>query len=119
MPFQGGRGGGKFSRDEWDEYRRRQARQHELDPAYALGWHRPTAQTASAVWELLASGFGVDIKTLLTNLRLAALEVVLRRQGWRAAAGAGVNAATAHYDASGVAAVDVSDSLGAGGAGRY
>jgi hypothetical protein len=74
MPFQGGRGGGKFSRDEWDEYRRRQARHHALDPSYQLGWHRPTPETARAVWDLLAPAFGLDIETLLPKVRLSTEE---------------------------------------------
>jgi len=52
-------------------------------------------------------------------LCLAALEVALRRQGWRAPASAGVDAATAHYAAAGPATLDVTDSLGATGTGRY
>jgi (S)-ureidoglycine-glyoxylate aminotransferase len=56
-------------------------------------------------------------------LALAALENVLRREGWKAEAGAGVEAALAHYGASGAAAgaasgLDVDDSPGAGGIGR-
>ena len=56
-------------------------------------------------------------------LALAALENVLRREGWKAEAGAGVEAALAHYSVSGAAAgaaggLEVDDSLGAGGIGR-
>jgi (S)-ureidoglycine-glyoxylate aminotransferase len=51
---------------------------------------------------------------------LVALEAVLRRQGWRADAGAGVDAAVAHYRAEGAAVEPrADDSLGAAGIGRY
>ena len=70
------------------------------------------------IWRIGTMGYGADRQNVL--LCLAALEVVLRRQAWRAASGAGVGAATAHYAAAGAtAAVDVGDSLGADGAGRY
>ena len=52
---------------------------------------------------------------------LAALEHVLRPEGWRGAAGAGVDAAIAHYAAAGVRTVAggaIDESLGAGGIGR-
>jgi len=49
---------------------------------------------------------------------LAALEQVLRAEGWRCVAGAGVDAARACYRAAGVTTGDVADSLGAGGIGR-
>ena len=69
------------------------------------------------IWRIGTMGHSAQRQNVL--LCLLALEQVLRRQGWRAAAGAGVEAAAAHYAAAGAAAVDVSDSLGAGGAGRY
>jgi len=52
-------------------------------------------------------------------LCLAALESVLRRQGWRAAPGAGVEAAVAHYAACApVAGAEPLDNLDADGIGR-
>ena len=69
------------------------------------------------IWRIGTMGHSAQRQNVL--LCLAALEHVLRRQGWRAAAGAGVEAAAAHYATAGATAVDVSDSLGAGGAGRY
>jgi hypothetical protein len=52
-------------------------------------------------------------------LGLAALADVLRREGHRAVAGAGVDAALAHYAAAGAGgARDVADNLGATGIGR-
>jgi (S)-ureidoglycine-glyoxylate aminotransferase len=67
------------------------------------------------IWRIGTMGHAAERRNVL--LCLAALEQVLRRQGWRAAAGAGVDAAVAHYGTGGTA--DVSDSLGARGAGRY
>ncbi len=46
------------------------------------------------------------------------LERVLRREGDRARAGAGVDTALAHYAAAGLGPRDVGDSLGASGIGR-
>ena len=69
------------------------------------------------IWRIGTMGHSAQRQNVL--LCLVALEQVLRRQGWRAAAGAGVEAAAAHYAATGATADDVSDSLGAGGAGRY
>lgn len=46
MKFSGGRGGGKFSREEWAEYRHRRA-QHVLEhPDYDTAWRRPDPATA-------------------------------------------------------------------------
>ena len=70
------------------------------------------------IWRIGTMGYSAARRNVL--LCLAALEHVLRRQGWRAAPGAGVEAAAAHYAASGAGAEeDVGDSLGARGAGRY
>jgi hypothetical protein len=54
MPFTGRRGGAKFSRAEWDEYRVH--RQHHLErfPDYDAGWHRPDTATTDAVWALFS-----------------------------------------------------------------
>jgi hypothetical protein len=45
--------------------------------------------------------------------------MVLRGEGWRAAPGAGVEAALAHYRAAGDTELETEESLGAGGIGRY
>ena len=73
------------------------------------------------IWRIGTMGYSARRENVL--LALAALENVLRREGWKAEAGAGVEAALAHYGASGAAAgaasgLDVDDSLGAGGIGR-
>ena len=69
------------------------------------------------IWRIGTMGYSARRPNILTCL--AALENVLRGEGWRAAGGAGVDAALAHYAAAGeVAAVGVADSLGAGGIGR-
>jgi len=49
---------------------------------------------------------------------LAALEHALRLEGHRAPAGAGVDAALAHYAAAGAGTRDTGDNLGASGIGR-
>ncbi|HYB43627.1 MAG TPA: alanine--glyoxylate aminotransferase family protein [Candidatus Methylomirabilis sp.] len=70
------------------------------------------------IWRIGTMGHSADRRNVL--LCLGALEQILSRQGWRAPAGAGVAAATARYAEAGAApALDVSDSLGARGAGRY
>ena len=70
------------------------------------------------IWRIGTMGYSARRENIL--LCLAALESVLRREGWKAEGGAG--AALAHYAASGVAAgatgLDVDESLGAGGIGR-
>jgi len=53
MPFIGRRGGAKFSRAEWDEYRARRAAHLKRFPDYDAGWHRPDPATTAAVWALL------------------------------------------------------------------
>jgi (S)-ureidoglycine-glyoxylate aminotransferase len=70
------------------------------------------------IWRIGTMGYSARRENIL--LCLAALESVLRREGWKAEAGAGVDAALAHYAISGAAAggLDVDESLGAGGIGR-
>lgn len=72
------------------------------------------------IWRIGTMGYSARRENIL--LCLAALESVLRREGWKADAGAGVDAALAHYASSGAAAgapgFDVDESLGAGGIGR-
>jgi aspartate aminotransferase-like enzyme len=70
------------------------------------------------IWRIGTMGYSASRRNVL--LCLAALEQVLGRQGWRAAPGAAVDAAVARYRSAGAAGTtDVSDSLGAGGVGRY
>ena len=69
------------------------------------------------IWRIGTMGYAAARANVLACL--AGLEHVLRRQGWRAGPGAGVEAAAAHYAAAGAAPDDVSDSLGARGVGRY
>ena len=71
----------------------------------------------SRIWRIGTMGYSARRENVL--LCLAALEAVLRREGWRTAPGAGVEAALAHYRAAGEAEVKVQDSLGAGGIGKY
>ena len=69
------------------------------------------------IWRIGTMGYSAQRQFVL--LGLAALDDVLRREGHRAIAGAGVDAALAHYAAAGADGPgDVSDSLGAGGIGR-
>jgi (S)-ureidoglycine-glyoxylate aminotransferase len=73
------------------------------------------------IWRIGTMGYSARRENVL--LALAALENVLRREGWKAEAGAGVEAALAHYSVSGAAAgaaggLEVDDSLGTGGIGR-
>ncbi|MGH7335098.1 MAG: pyridoxal-phosphate-dependent aminotransferase family protein [Candidatus Rokuibacteriota bacterium] len=66
------------------------------------------------IWRIGTMGYSAWRPNIL--LGLAALESVLRREGWVAPAGAGVEAALAHYAAVGEEqSVHVDDSLGAGG----
>ncbi len=69
------------------------------------------------IWRIGTMGYSARRQNVL--LCLAALEAVLRGQGWRAAPGAGVEAALAHYRAAGEADLETGESLGAGGIGRY
>jgi (S)-ureidoglycine-glyoxylate aminotransferase len=68
------------------------------------------------IWRIGTMGYSARRENVL--LCLAALESVLRREGWKPDAGAGVEAAAAHYAAAGAGRLDVRDSLGAGGIGR-
>lgn len=68
------------------------------------------------IWRIGTMGHSASRQNVLTCL--AALEHVLRAEGWRSAAGAGVDAARAYYHAAGVTTDDVDDSLGAAGIGR-
>jgi aspartate aminotransferase-like enzyme len=52
------------------------------------------------VWRIGTMGHSAQRENVL--LCLAALEQVLRREGWKAEAGAGVEAAAAHYATAGV-----------------
>src|SRR5439155_26321966 len=62
------------------------------------------------IWRIGTMGHSASRQNVL--LCLAALEHVLRNEGWRAAAGAGVDAAVACYRAAGGAAGGVTESLG-------
>jgi aspartate aminotransferase-like enzyme len=69
------------------------------------------------IWRIGTMGYAAARPNVL--LCLAALESVLRGEGWRAAAGAGVDAAVAHYAAAGgTTATAVDEGLGADGIGR-
>ena len=70
------------------------------------------------IWRIGTMGYSAQRRNVLVCL--AALEQVLARQGWRAAPGAGFDAAVEHYAADGASlTMDVTDSLGARGMGRY
>jgi (S)-ureidoglycine-glyoxylate aminotransferase len=73
-------------------------------------------QLQGKIWRIGTMGYSAQRQNVL--LCLAALEQVLRAEGWRSDAGAGVAAARAHYKAAGVEAIAVSDNLGAGEIGR-
>ena len=69
------------------------------------------------IWRIGTMGYAAARPNVLQCL--AALEHVLRAEGWTAPPGAGVDAAVAHYTADGEAhAPDVGDSLGAPGVGQ-
>jgi len=68
------------------------------------------------IWRIGTMGYSASRQNVLTAL--AALEHVLRREGWRCAASAGVDAARACYRAAGVTTGDAGDNLGAAGIGR-
>jgi len=69
------------------------------------------------IWRIGTMGYSARRSNIL--LCLAALESVLRGEGWLASAGAGVDAARAYYAAAGgEPSLCVDDSLGAGGIGR-
>jgi aspartate aminotransferase-like enzyme len=74
-------------------------------------------QLQGKIWRIGTMGYAAARPNVL--LCLAALESVLRGEGWRAPAGAGVDAALAHYTAAGgMTVTGVDESLGAGGIGR-
>jgi aspartate aminotransferase-like enzyme len=68
------------------------------------------------IWRIGTMGYSASRQNVLTAL--AALEHVLRVEGWRCAAAAGVDAARACYRAAGVTTGDADDNLGAAGIGR-
>jgi (S)-ureidoglycine-glyoxylate aminotransferase len=68
------------------------------------------------IWRIGTMGCSASRQNVLTCL--AALEHALRAEGWRCAAGAGVDAARAAYRAAGVPAGDADDSLGVEGIGQ-
>ena len=69
------------------------------------------------IWRIGTMGYAATRQNML--LCLAALENVLRAEGWQAPAGGGVDAAIAHYASAPSAPPSrVSDNLGAGGIGR-
>ena len=68
------------------------------------------------IWRIGTMGYSASRQNVLSCL--AALEQTLRGEGWRSAAGAGVDAALACYRAAGVGTGDVGESLGASGIGR-
>jgi (S)-ureidoglycine-glyoxylate aminotransferase len=68
------------------------------------------------IWRIGTMGWSAQRQHVL--LCLAALESVLRRDGFATPAGAGVDAALAHYTAAGASATRTDDNLGAAGIGR-
>jgi len=68
------------------------------------------------IWRIGTMGYSAQRQFVLVCL--AALEHALRLEGHRAAAGAGLDAALAHYAAAGPATRDTADNLGASGIGR-
>ena len=68
------------------------------------------------IWRIGTMGYAAQRQHVL--LCLAALENVLRGERFPCSAGAGVDAAVAHYRRSGAAPVNVDDSLGSQGIGR-
>ena len=68
------------------------------------------------IWRIGTMGYAAQRSNVL--LCLAALEHTLRGEGWKAPAGAGVDAAIAHYAAAGSQTAASDDNLGAPGIGR-
>src|SRR5215510_2142763 len=68
------------------------------------------------IWRIGTMGYSAQRQFVLVCL--AALEHALRLEGHRAAAGAGLDAALAHYAAAGPPTRDTDDNLGASGIGR-
>ncbi len=90
---------------------------HELVADFGIEIGAAFGALQGRIWRIGTMGYAASRQNVLSCL--AALEPVLRRQGWRAAQGAGVEAAVAHYAAAHPAPADLHDSLGALGAGRY
>jgi (S)-ureidoglycine---glyoxylate transaminase len=101
--------------DGIDELRVRQ----ELIQDFGLEIGAAFGPLQGRIWRIGTMGHAAQRPNVL--LCLTALERVLARQGWRAAPGAGFDAAVTHYTAVGAAPtdLDVTDSLGARGMGRY
>src|SRR5262245_29417116 len=76
MPFTGGRGGRKLSRDERVAYFKH-LEAHPDYTIYSTGFHRPSAKTAEAVWSLLAPRLKLKLEDLLLapSLRLPSDEL--------------------------------------------
>jgi (S)-ureidoglycine-glyoxylate aminotransferase len=68
------------------------------------------------IWRIGTMGYSARRENIL--LCLAALDHVLRGEGWKGEPGAGTDAAAACYTAAGMGGMDVDESLGAGGIGR-
>src|SRR5262249_27676990 len=68
------------------------------------------------IWRIGTMGYSAQRQFVLVCL--AALEHALRLEGHRAPAGAGLDAALAHYAAGGAGTRDTGDNLGASGIGR-
>ncbi len=91
---------------------------HELIQDFGIEIGAAFGPLQGRIWRIGTMGYAAERRNVL--LCLAALEHALRRQGWRADAGAGVDAASAHYAAAGAAPdADATDNLGARGMGRY
>jgi (S)-ureidoglycine-glyoxylate aminotransferase len=74
-------------------------------------------QLQGKIWRIGTMGYAATRQNIL--LCLVALEHALRGEGWRAPAGAGADAAVAHYAAAGGPATPgLDDDLGARGIGR-
>ena len=69
------------------------------------------------IWRIGTMGYSARRENVL--LALAALEAVLRGEGWKAEAGAGVEAARAAYRAAGDEPLGTGESLAAPGIGHY
>jgi hypothetical protein len=80
MPFTGGRGGRKLSRDERVAYFKH-LDAHPEYATYSTGSHRPTAKTAEAVWSLLAPRLKLKLDDFLLarSLRLPIDEVTAKQ----------------------------------------
>ena len=74
-------------------------------------------QLQGKIWRIGTMGYSARRQNVL--LCLAALEAVLRAEGFDAAPGAGVAAARAYYTKAGLADIDTGESLGARGIGSY